>query len=145
VPEKLAADLRERCRLPRPVPSEVDDAVLAMARQRLGRPRFIPLAIRWVTMAAAAAAVFMAVTLSWQGLTVRSRPEPQRALASALASADVDSNGRVDILDAFALARHLEAGEHAGPQWDVTGDGAVNRDDVDRIAFAAVDLRRGAF
>jgi hypothetical protein len=143
VPEKLAADLRERYELPRPVPSEVDDAVLAMARQRLGRPRFIPLVIRWVTMAAAAAAVFMAVTLSWQGLTVRRRPEPQRAPAAA--SEDVDGNGRVDILDAFSLARHLEAGEHTGPQWDVTGDGAVNRDDVDRIAFAAVDLRRGAF
>jgi hypothetical protein len=146
VPEKLAAELRERYELPHPVPSEVDDAVLALTRQQLARRRLIPLAIRWIAAGAAAAAVVLVLaSLSWRGMQFSPRPEPAGAAPAAAAAEDVDGNGRVDILDAFALARHVEAGEQVRSQWDVTGDGAVNREDVDRIALAAVDLRRGAF
>jgi len=146
VPEKLAAELRERYRHPVPVPSEVNDAVLARARERLSRRRVIPLPIRWVAAAAAVAAVVLVLaSVSWRGMQFSPRQAPAGAAALATPAEDVDGNGRVDILDAFALARRVEAGERIRPQWDVNGDGAVNREDVDRIALAAVDLRGGAF
>jgi hypothetical protein len=59
------------------------------------------------------------------------------------ASADVDLNGRVDILDAFKLAKHIKAGIRPDTKWDINGDGAVNRSDVDAIARAAVRLDKG--
>ena len=56
---------------------------------------------------------------------------------------DFDGDGRVDILDAFALARHLESAHKPKDKWDMNGDGIVDRADVDRIAMAAVSLKRG--
>jgi len=58
-------------------------------------------------------------------------------------ASDIDENGRVDILDAFKLARHIESAEVREAKWDINGDGQVNRDDVDVIAFAAVRLDKG--
>ncbi|MCA9294515.1 MAG: hypothetical protein KDA20_11950 [Phycisphaerales bacterium] len=52
---------------------------------------------------------------------------------------DVDGNARVDILDAFAIARGVQAG-NAPASWDVNGDGAVTQADVDVVAHAAVSL-----
>ena len=58
-------------------------------------------------------------------------------------SVDIDGNGRVDILDAFKLARDIESAEKAEMKWDINGDGFVNRSDVDFVAFAAVRLDKG--
>ena len=52
----------------------------------------------------------------------------------------MDRNGRVDILDAFRLARSIEARGEADPQWDLNSDGRVDKDDVDLVASAAVRL-----
>lgn len=54
--------------------------------------------------------------------------------------ADLDRDGRITILDAFALARSLDAGQPTRPGWDRNGDGVVNRSDADAIALAAVSL-----
>ena len=54
--------------------------------------------------------------------------------------ADVDQNGRVDILDAFALARRIQQGAAGG--FDLNGDGVVDKLDVDFVAAQAVRLRR---
>ena len=56
---------------------------------------------------------------------------------------DFDRDGRVDILDAFALARRIEEGGESSRRWDLNEDGAVDRRDVDAIAMAAVSLERG--
>ena len=53
---------------------------------------------------------------------------------------DIDRNGRVDILDAFALARQIEAGSGRLPDGDINGDGVVDAGDVDAIALKAVAL-----
>lgn len=53
---------------------------------------------------------------------------------------DFDRNGRVDILDAFGLARRLEGAAAPGPEWDLNGDGVVDRRDVDVMAMAAVRI-----
>lgn len=61
-------------------------------------------------------------------------PRPRRG--------DVNGDGRVDILDAFVLAKAVEAGAAAG-EWDLSGDGRVDRADVERVARAAVAVRGG--
>ena len=53
---------------------------------------------------------------------------------------DVDGSGRVDILDAFALARTLSRGGRVEPELDFTHDGRVDRADVDHVAQLAVRI-----
>lgn len=60
----------------------------------------------------------------------------------ALRKQDLDRSGRVDILDAFYLARQIEKQLELQNQWDVTGDGNVNQKDVDAIASTAVRVRK---
>ena len=60
----------------------------------------------------------------------------------ALRKQDLDRSGRVDILDAFYLARQIEKQLELQSQWDVTGDGTVNQKDVDAIASTAVRVRK---
>jgi len=46
-------------------------------------------------------------------------------------------------IDAFRLARHIESASPTKRKWDINGDGLVNRDDVDKVALAAVRLNKG--
>jgi hypothetical protein len=47
----------------------------------------------------------------------------------------------LDIVDAYRLARRLDAGEKPSPrEWDRNGDGVVDRKDVETIARACVAL-----
>jgi len=116
------------------VPGEVDRAVLDRAGRRLTRrprrlswPRW---ACRWRVAGASDSGEKAPVLLS-------------KAVSPAL-PADIDLNGRVDILDAFKLARHIESETPFKPEYDLNADGVVNRKDVDSIAFAAVRLDKGA-
>jgi len=120
------------------VPPEVDRAILSAARRELRRRRTRVLVFRWSTAAvAAAASIFIVVSLF-------RTPAPAPAAGShgqpALAREDLDRNGRVDILDAFALARRVETSPKPEKEYDMNGDGAVDRRDVDAIALAAVSL-----
>lgn len=49
----------------------------------------------------------------------------------------------MDILDAFRLAKGIESRGPTTAEWDVNGDGRIDRDDVDDVAFAAVRLDKG--
>ena len=107
------------------VPRSVDDAIARAARARLGRRPWFPFGprlLRWLPPAAAAA------LLVWLAFGHRAIP------------GDLDGNGRIDILDAFALARRIEAGEGMDRALDVTGEGIVDRRDVDALAARAVRL-----
>ena len=53
---------------------------------------------------------------------------------------DIDHNGRVDILDAFKLARQIESSNVQNKKLDFNGDGIVNQEDVDIVAMAAVHI-----
>jgi hypothetical protein len=149
---KLSAGLSALFEPQRPVPPEVDRAVLDRAHNHFVHRESAKSGrrLRWVGLwkvAAAAAVVIFAFSLD---LTKKSGPATDRSVPAGIQAIDIDQNGRVDILDAFKLARHIES---AGPAeeslslrkqgWDINGDGLVNRDDVDIVAFAAVRLDKG--
>jgi hypothetical protein len=97
-------------------------------------------------VSAAAAVILVGVSLWWlqAGSGTQTAPEAQpQALAIAQEQADIDRNGKVDILDAFTLARHLEADRPTDAMWDFNGDGLIDRRDVDMVALAAVRLNKG--
>lgn len=152
LPESLTRDLRSLYARGVRVPESVDVSILADARAGFARRRRFRLALRGAVIAAGAAAaamVVLAIRLNNPGPAsapsgiAQNQPEPRPVeVAPALARAeDVDHSGRVDILDAFVVARLIEVqGQLDRPAaYDVNGDGAVDRADVDRIAMAAVD------
>jgi len=95
------------------VPPSIDRAILATPRRR-----------RWGA-AAIAAAVLLGVLWLPEGSGV---------------PGDVDRSGRVDIVDAYALAVRLRDGRTPDSSWDVNGDGRVDQADVEHIATLSVDL-----
>lgn len=124
------------------VPSDIDDAVMAAARSALSeRRRAGRNARRWAQWTAAAAGLALVV---WIGSLLSTRPVGLRDVSRQLVSVpgDLDGSGRVDILDAFVLARQLESGI-APAAGDFNGDGRIDHADVDAIAMAAVRLTEG--
>ena len=142
VPKGLVEDLRAVFGRSVQVGPEVDESILAMARARLARRRPRVLVLRWAAGAAAAAACLMlALHLSVPSRRADMAGTPRHAAA---AKEDFDRNGTVDVLDAFALARRIETTGERRDEWDMNGDGAVDKKDVDVIAMAAVSLGREA-
>jgi len=144
IPARLREDLHGLFEPDSPVPAGIDRAILARAGRRFvrRRPRFriIRLAA-WAGSIAAAAAIFLIVSLDRPEKAVS--PSVTRSVAGLVQASDIDRNGRVDILDAFKLARQIESTKEPEIQWDINRDGMVNRDDVDYVAFAAVRLDKG--
>ena len=141
-PKKLAEDLRSLYRGRVGAPPEVDRAIIDMCHRRLTRRRRPVLVLRWAAAGAAAAALLVGISIMLrERRPLASRAAP--ALHRVATLEDVDRNGRVDILDAFALARHLEGAGTPRNEWDFNGDGDVNKADVDLVAMAAVSLERG--
>jgi len=134
VPQGLKQDLARLFHVSVPVPSQVDESIRAAARTHFAAKKRVRSVVRWLSTAAAAAAVLLVIF--WAGKLM----VYERLQASPL---DVNGDGRVDILDAFALARSLQAKSPARREWDVNGDGVVNRRDVDVIAMSAVRIDRG--
>jgi hypothetical protein len=139
-PPKLVAALK---RLPQArvfIPPTANEAVLRAARRHLEGPRHSwPSWFRFMPWAVAAAAVALLVAIP----QFSKRPDLAPGRDSAFARRDLNRDGRVDILDAFALARQLKQGGAKNLQWDVNGDGVVDERDVAAIAARAVKLERG--
>ena len=125
-PQGLASDLARLYRTGVSVPADVDASLGETARRHFAGARRRRSVARWLWAAAAAAAVL--VIIFWPSPIAERQPF------------DVNSDGRVDILDAFALEAAIEQRETLSPAWDVNGDGVVDRADVDRIGYAAVSL-----
>ena len=129
VPERLAADLRGLAQPGFAVPEEIDARIADLSRRHFAALRRRRRALRWVSAAAAAAA---AVVLTvWMGA-----PRSRDPL-------DVNGDGRVDVLDAFALEASIERNDPRDAALDFTRDGAVDRADVDFVAMNVVSLTRG--
>lgn len=151
VPDRLGRDLRALFQPPNTVPAQVDRAILDKARRRLAKPRRLVIRLRWAAgiTAAAAAIVLGIIFFNPQSRLPRVahndmvRNLQSRRLAPAEGRADINADGRVDILDAFRLARDIEASGPGLAQWDLNRDGLTDRRDVDVVAFAAVRLDKG--
>jgi hypothetical protein len=144
VPEPLSRALRGA--MPPFAAPGLDEAVFVLIEQRghelrrAARRRRMTLSIG--TGLAAAAALALAVFLGLpRGGTPVGGAAP--AVAQAPDPDDINGDGKVDILDALALARSLR--DQAAPSSDLrldrTGDGLVDERDVDAIARTAVRLR----
>ena len=136
LPARLSKELKTLYAPSRLIPPQVDDAVLAQAREHLGsfaRSRILHFR-RWL---AAAALVALAAVLGSLWLFSRRLPEVARE--------DINRDGRVDVLDAFALARRLQQGVATDRLFDLNGDGVVDQKDIDAITTRVVKLdgRRG--
>ncbi len=142
VSDRLRQDLRGLFEPPGVVPARVDKTILDQARQRLAKPRRLIIRLRWAAGIAAAAAVVTIGVILYQGLNHQSSIVNHQSVAGD--RADIDANGRVDILDAFQLARSIEGRGPVAPQWDLNGDGRIDKDDVNLVALAAVRLDKGA-
>jgi hypothetical protein len=143
LPAELGSALQALCEAPIQVPPAVDEAILRDARSGFSRRRRFRLAVRWAgaTVAAAAAVVVVAFNLH------RGRPGATNVATSqqTFVAGDVDQNGHVDILDAFVLARKVDARPAVvTPSDDVNADGVLDRRDVDAVAAMAVRLPGGA-
>jgi hypothetical protein len=137
IPAQLRKDLRSLFEPPGRAPQQVDKAILEPASRRLARPRRLIIPLRWAAVAAAAAVVALAAILFIPQSAIRNLQSTRPVLA------DLDGNGRVDILDAFRLARRIESHNQIQTTWDFNRDGSVDRKDVDIVAFAAVRLNKG--
>ena len=136
-PQRLSDDLADLYGTPFPVPPQLDRAIAAGARARFARARRSRMVLRLVEVTAAAAALLLVLWL------VEFGPQPTQPVASPGRTPvrhDLDGNGRVNILDAFVLARYIESASTPRPDWDVNGDGRIDRTDVDTVALAAVTL-----
>jgi hypothetical protein len=139
-PPRLVSALKRLPQEPVFVPPTADEAILRAARRHLeGSPRARPGWFRLMPWVAAAAAILLLATIP----QLFHKTAPGLAPGSTFAHADLNHDGRVDILDAFALARQLKSGQSINPQLDLNGDGVVDERDVATIAARAVTLERG--
>jgi hypothetical protein len=143
LPARLRADMA-RLSPGVQVPRSLDSAILNRAKANYARRmRFRPV-FRWISVAAAVAAVVAIV------LTVRmAKIDRHQPLAGVIQRTttprppipgDIDGDGKVDMLDAYILAKHIAAGQNLPPEWHVTGNHAPDQRDVDWIAKNAVSL-----
>lgn len=160
-PPKLVAALKQLPRDPVFVPPTLDEAVMKAARQHLLRPeakrnRWFRLMPWTVATAGFAAAVVVAYPYAKEFIgfgasakmvhrgmknTSESGVQPQ-SHGLAFIREDVNHDGKVDILDAFILAKKLQGRPFSDPGLDINRDGVVDNRDVEVIAVHAVSLEK---
>jgi hypothetical protein len=160
MPERLRAALLRLNGSEVAVPSQIDEGILHTARQHLDqvareattalpRPQSVSEPSSWTAfwdgvsglfaarrrvMWGGAAVMIVAVgVLVWLGGHPRLTARPE----------DLNGDGVVDMLDAFALARELQLTPASHPQLDLNGDGVVDEGDVRILAAQAVRLEPG--
>ena len=115
---------------PARVRPETDRAVLAGIADQAARIRISRR--RWMTWAAAAAAVLVLAVGTW---TFVDRTKPGHA---AQAAAEIRTGAGADIVDAYLMDRWLRSGRTAPAEWDLNRDGRVDRRDVEALKHKVV-------
>ena len=139
-PERLVQELRSLAQRSSVwVPPSVDAAILKAATKHLaGHSATVhpPRNARapWLRLAAC---FFVATVIAVLLMQRRGGFDQER-------TADVDGNGEINILDAFALARRLKEHPEAPGPFDVNRDHQVNAADVEAIAVQAVAFKGDA-
>jgi hypothetical protein len=118
----------------------LDDQILHAARQQSIRRNRMRWTIRYAigSLAAAAAVILIAIKTTHRDQPIIGNPQP--AVAT---SQDVNHDGKLDMLDAFLMARKVAANDPFSKDWDFNHDGTVDTKDVDVVAFSAVKLKEG--
>ncbi len=155
VSSKFSADIKSLYQTKHKVPPEVDMAIIDRANQHFAqkefgktKPRRFRLVHLW-KVAAAAAVIILAFSLNLTQKSQLQRPEQEQADRSVVVADiqnndnDIDHNGRVDILDAFTLAKQIKSEKYNEAECDINGDGMVDNKDIDAVALAAVRLDKG--
>ncbi|MEN8128284.1 MAG: dockerin type I domain-containing protein [Planctomycetota bacterium] len=133
--EQFSKDLSSLFEPKQAVSPRVDRAVMDAAARRLRRR---PNLRRWAYWAASAAAAMVVAGVLFMDFT-----KPADISAPVALRNDIDRDGAVNILDAFALARKIKSSDTANLQWDMNGDSVVDQKDVDTVAMAAVKMKEG--
>lgn len=148
LPEEVVDRIRRHSGASVPVPPAVDEAILTNARRHLAAVRasrpaaVVPRRVFRKTVLTVVTASLMIVAAVWQ-FRLRPPEDPAARVANAGRPTDPDDvnrDGRVDILDAFTLARRVERGEPFSADQDRDRDGRVSRADVDELAGRVVML-----
>jgi hypothetical protein len=105
------------------------DVPVAVKHRVLAAARSAPRVRAWRPLAAAAG-LLIGIAAVW--FAAVSRPAIK---------GDLDRSGRVDIVDAYALAVRLRSGQKLDLTYDVNGDGKVDERDVEELARRSVSLR----
>jgi len=138
-PPKLVSALKRSSKPALFVPPTVDDAILGAARRQLSAQRKPGinwlLFIRW-SFAVVALALLLVIAPKLLRRTSSTTPPD-------FAREDLNRDGQVDVLDAFALARELKSKAQPNAQLDLNGDGVVDEKDVATLAARAVRLGKG--
>ena len=146
LPDSVKAALSSRYGTVPSVPAEVDAAILADARQHFQqhgpasqRPRrwrrFATW--QWTAIASSIAAACVAFVV-WQPQENLNEQFADIGATQQSQNSDVDRNGRIDILDAFVLARQMRDG--IGNGHDINHDGRFDQLDIDIVARESVKL-----
>ena len=116
------------------VPPAIDQTILKAAQRQLSPLRRARARrVWWWTRLATASAVVVAfalVTAQWH-----------RSANGRFGLEDLNRDGQIDILDAFALARQVKQGNSPDKRLDLNGDGVIDEKDVATIAGHAVKLK----
>jgi hypothetical protein len=127
------------------IPEAVDRRMLMLARTRAAEVRIVTDRAerrrRFITplRALAGAAVAAAVVVATGVFTMTSHRAPKPVAERAPDAMDIDSNGAVNIVDAYLMSRKMKRGG-ARSSWDFDHDGAVTDSDVAALARRAVSL-----
>lgn len=118
------------------IPAAIDQAVVEQAKSHLARIKVQRARWQRAQWLAVATCVALAVVIA-QTVLRRNGGE------GAYVREDLNRDGRVDILDAFQLAREIQKGTTRTTSGDFNGDGKVDRADTEILAKRAVSLEKG--
>jgi hypothetical protein len=114
----------------------LDERILGAAREQAARRTRMRWMIRYAVggIAAAAAVILIVINVN------QPKPDGQQT-GTVVVAQDLNRDGRLDILDAYLLAKGIAEKQPLSKEWDVNGDGVVDGKDVDAMALAAVKLK----
>ena len=139
LPSGLASELKNRYGPVPEIPEATDRAILSDAQQHLLQAFPVRARSKWRWRIAVIGSSMAAACLLFLTFQSQEPQQPANVAHDRGSERDLDGNGQVDILDAFAIAREIQSGRNQ-PEFDINGDGRLTQADVNEIAQRAVTL-----
>jgi hypothetical protein len=134
--ERLEQEMKALFQPPGGVPHGEGARVLMLAEQQRLRKLRRRVLVRMAGLAAAG--ILCGIGLSF--LLGRLKTHEQPVAPARGVTMDINGDGRVDILDALALAQYVKAGAPYKAEWDLNGNGILDRGDAVVLASAVVKI-----